>query len=452
MAEKLRVAIVGAGISGLSCAYALKNEPTVEVHLFEKESYIGGHSNTISFTPKNQTQSFPIDTGFLVFNEWTYPGLIQFFQELNVPVAKSEMSFSVSLNTNNGSRLEWAGNNLDTLFAQRNNLLNPHFLKMLWDIGKFNRAGKRIAQNLALDTSNQSGKLESVSEFLERNHFSNTFRDWYLLPMIGSIWSCSPQDMLAFPIQTLMQFCHNHGLLNIVHRPQWMTVEGGSKEYVSRVMESLKASGVIVENRPVSTVNRSNQKMTNPIRIEFNDGTAQDFDKVIFACHSDQILELIEDPTDQEINILGAIQYKKNLAYVHEDASLLPQLSKVWAAWNYTCEIEYAKNGIDNSSAVCVHYLINKLQPLPKFAASIPVVVSLNPQILPKSDLTHRCIEYAHPIFDKEAIKAQQKIGKIQGLKNSFFCGAWTKYGFHEDGFQSGKAIAQSLLNSLSNL
>lgn len=452
MAEKLRIAIVGAGISGLSCAYALRNQPSLDVHLFEKESYIGGHSNTITFTPKNHSESFPIDTGFLVFNEWTYPGLIQFFEELNVPVAKSEMSFSVSLNTRKGSRIEWAGDNLNTLFAQRKNLLNPSFLRMLFDIVKFNNAGKKIAKNIEAHKANNSTQFESVEEFLKRKNFSDVFRDWYLLPMIGSIWSCSPKDMMQFPIQTLMQFCNNHGLLNIIDRPQWMTVNGGSKEYVSRAVNSLIANGITVEKNPVLSVNRANQESPYPIRIQFADGKTQDFHKVIFACHSDQTLEMLTDPSDDEISILGSIRYKKNLAYVHEDRNLLPKLSKVWAAWNYTCEIEYSTNGIDNSPAVCVHYLLNKLQPLPAFASSIPVVVSLNPQIRPDPIYTHTCIEYSHPIFDKEAIKTQQKLYKIQGLKNSFYCGAWTKYGFHEDGFQSGKAVANNLLDSMISI
>ena len=452
MAEKLRVAIIGAGISGLSCAYALRKEPSLDIHLFEKEAYIGGHSNTIAFTPKGHSESFPIDTGFLVFNEWTYPGLIGFFEELHVPIAKSEMSFSVSLNQNNGSRLEWAGDNLNTLFAQRKNIVNPAFLRMLFDIVRFNHAGKKMAQDFDVKKANHAYPLESVEDFLLRKGFSNAFRDWYLLPMIGSIWSCSLKDMMQFPIQTLMQFCNNHGLLNIINRPQWMTVKGGSKEYVARAVKSLETSGVSIEKNPVIRVNRVNHDSAYPIRIEFANGQTRDFHKVIFACHSDQALEILSDPSDDEINILGSIKYKKNLAYVHEDRALLPELSNVWAAWNYTCETEYSKNGLDNSSAVCVHYLINKLQPLPPLANSIPVVVSLNPQVLPNPSDTHACIEYSHPIFDKDAIKSQQKLNKIQGLRNTFYCGAWTKYGFHEDGFQSGKAVANSLLDSMLSI
>ena len=448
MVDKLRVAIIGAGISGLSCAYALRKESSLEITLFEKASYIGGHSNTIPFTPKGSSQSFPIDTGFLVFNEWTYPGLIAFFKELDVPVAKSEMSFSVSLKKKNGRRLEWAGNNLSTLFAQRQNLLSPSFLRMLFDIVRFNQAGKKMCQTSS-DHSVDSKQLESVGEFLARKKFSAPFRDWYLLPMIGAIWSCSLADMMHFPIQTLMQFCNNHGLLNIVRRPQWMTVAGGSKEYVRRTTQSLQEHDVRIEMTKVSSCSRVSNTGNGPITIELITGEKRVFDKVVFACHTDEVLEILNSPSSDEKAILGAIGYKQNTAYVHEDRQLLPIIEDVWAAWNYTCEDLYA-SGIDQSPAVCVHYLINKLQPLPEQDSHIPVIVSLNPQIKPAPDKVHQCIEYSHPILNQDAILAQKKLPKIQGVNNSYFCGAWTRYGFHEDGFQSGLNAANTLMDSIS--
>jgi len=448
MVDKLRVAIIGAGISGLSCAYALRKESSLEITLFEKASYIGGHSNTIPFTPKGSSQSFPIDTGFLVFNEWTYPGLIAFFKELDVPVAKSEMSFSVSLKKKNGRRLEWAGNNLSTLFAQRQNLLSPSFLMMLFDIVRFNQAGKKMCQTSS-DHSVDSKQLESVGEFLARKKFSAPFRDWYLLPMIGAIWSCSLADMMHFPIQTLMQFCNNHGLLNIVRRPQWMTVAGGSKEYVRRTTQSLQEHDVRIEMTKVSSCSRVSNTGNGPITIELITGEKRVFDKVVFACHTDEVLEILNSPSSDEKAILGAIGYKQNTAYVHEDRQLLPIIEDVWAAWNYTCEDLYA-SGIDQSPAVCVHYLINKLQPLPEQDSHIPVIVSLNPQIKPAPDKVHQCIEYSHPILNQDAILAQKKLPKIQGVNNSYFCGAWTRYGFHEDGFQSGLNAANTLMDSIS--
>jgi len=447
MAEKLRVAIVGAGISGLSCAYALRQEPHLDITLFEKGPHIGGHSNTIDFTPKGYSDSFPIDTGFLVFNEWTYPGLIAFFKELNVPIAKSEMSFSVSLPQKNGRRLEWAGDNLNTLFAQRSNLLNPSFLRMLIDIVRFNRAGKKISA-LPKNQASTNHDLESVAQFLDRMKFSAPFRDWYLLPMIGAIWSCSLAEMLEFPIQTLMHFCNNHGLLNIVNRPQWMTVAGGSKEYVSRTVQALEASGVGIEKTQVISCVRNTQDVRAPVQIHLANGEQRPFDKVIFACHSDEAKSLLAQPSADENNILGAISYKENLAYVHEDRQLLPKLPQVWAAWNYTCEVLNEKGG-DDSPSVCVHYLIDKLQPIPNKKSQNPVIVSLNPQLMPASDKTHCLIKYAHPVFNQSAILAQQKLFKIQGINNTYFCGAWTAYGFHEDGFQSGLAIANTLLESM---
>jgi predicted NAD/FAD-binding protein len=447
MVDKLRVAIIGAGISGLSCAYALRKESSLEITLFEKASYIGGHSNTIPFTPKGSSQSFPIDTGFLVFNEWTYPGLIAFFKELDVPVAKSEMSFSVSLKKKNGRRLEWAGNNLSTLFAQRQNLLSPSFLRMLFDIVRFNQAGKKMCQT-GVDHPSDLKQLESVGEFLARKKFSAPFRDWYLLPMIGAIWSCSLADMMHFPIQTLMQFCNNHGLLNIVRRPQWMTVAGGSKEYVRRTTQSLQEHDVRIEMTKVSSCSRVSNTGNGPITIELITGEKRVFDKVVFACHTDEVLEILNSPSSDEKAILGAIGYKQNTAYVHEDRQLLPIIEDVWAAWNYTCEDLYA-SGIDQSPAVCVHYLINKLQPLPEQDSHVSVIVSLNPQIKPAPDKVHQCIEYSHPILNQDAILAQKKLPKIQGVNNSYFCGAWTRYGFHEDGFQSGLNAANTLMDSI---
>ena len=446
MTNKLRVAIVGAGISGLSCAYALRKQASLDITLFEKASYIGGHSNTIEFTPKGFSDSFPIDTGFLVFNDWTYPGLIAFFKELNVPIAKSEMSFSVSLKTNDQQRLEWAGDNLNTLFAQRKNIFRPRFLQMLVDIVRFNQAGKKMCVHpVSLAHTHQ---LESVEEFLTRKKFSSAFRDWYLLPMIGAIWSCSLSDMLKFPIQTLMQFCNNHGLLNIINRPQWRTVAGGSKEYVSRAIAALKEHHVRIDQVKVDQCHRLTHATDGPIQLQLNNGEKRTFDKVIFACHSDEALEILADASSEENHILSAVAYKQNTAYVHEDRQLLPQLSEVWAAWNYTCE-QTPGTGMDQSPAVCVHYLINKLQPLPEMKGLPPVVVSLNPQVKPALDKTHATIEYSHPIFNQAAIQAQEKLHTIQGVQNTYFCGAWTRYGFHEDGFQSGKNVAQSLLDSL---
>jgi predicted NAD/FAD-binding protein len=443
MSQKVRVAIIGAGISGLSCAYALRKATDLEVTVFEKGAHIGGHSNTIEFTPKNHSTSFPIDTGFLVFNEWTYPGLIAFFKELDVPVAKSEMSFSVSIPVKNGGRLEWAGDNLSTLFAQRKNLFNPAFLKMVLDILRFNRLGKRLAMLSDTDVVH-----ESVEAFLLRHRFSQSFRDWYLLPMIGAIWSCSLTEMLSFPIHTLMKFCQNHGLLNVLNRPQWLTVEGGSKEYVSRVVKNLLSHGIHLQQEPVISCSRNLSDASNPISIQLMSGKTANFDKVIFACHADESLDLLNTPTQEEKNILGAIAYKTNQAYVHEDRSILPILEDVWAAWNYSCET-LGVDGMDHSHAVCVHYLINKLQPIPVKAHEVPVVVSLNPQVLPHPDKTHQVIEYAHPIFNQAAVAAQALIPELQGLNHTYYCGAWTRYGFHEDGFQSGKRTALALLNSI---
>lgn len=443
--KKHRIAIVGGGISGLSCAYALRNTPDVEITLYEKEPRLGGHSHTIEFTPKGHTNSFWIDTGFLVYNEKTYPQLIQFFKELNVPVAPSEMSFSVSIPKEDGSNLEWAGDNLQTLFAQKRNLLSPRFLKMLVDILRFNKLGKKMAKSTSQATSSQS-----VEDFLNHYHFGSAFRDWYLLPMIGAIWSCSLHDMLGFPIHTLMHFCDNHGLLNIVNRPQWMTVRGGSREYVERVRQSLHDSQIQIVHSAVKSVTR-NHELANPIHLELHGGQVAHVDHIVFACHTDEIKGLLQDATVNESFILDAIPYKKNLAFVHEDTSLLPSLKSVWAAWNYSSSTPI-NAGIDAANSVCVHYLLNKLQPIPVDLKNTPVIVSLNPHTVPAVELTHRVIEYAHPLFTENSIEAQKRLASIQGNQHSWYCGAWTGYGFHEDGFKSGLAVAQQLINHMQSI
>lgn len=444
--QKKRVAIVGGGISGLSCAYALRNNPHLQITLFEQETRLGGHSNTVEFTPKMQDISFGVDTGFLVFNQRTYPKLIQFFQELDVPIALSEMSFSVSIPQTNKPNLEWAGHDLNSLFAQRKNLFNPHFLRMTIDILRFNALAKKIA---ATPKEQQTAVIhnESVQEFLTRHHLSNAFRDWYLLPMIGAIWSCSMKDMLSFPIHTLTQFCENHGLLQITNRPQWLTVKGGSREYLLRAQKALQNAQVLIQHQAVKKVYRDAQA-DGSIRIELDSGESVFTDEIVFACHSDQALDIIQNPTSLEQQMLGAIPYKKNKAYLHEDVQLLPQIRSVWAAWNYASNTNTTQ-GLENASAVCVHYLINKLQPLPVQLDQVPVIVSLNPHILPKESLTHQVIEYSHPLFNQDSIGAQQQLPVLQGQNQTWFCGAWTCYGFHEDGFKSGQLVANRLSEKL---
>lgn len=416
----MKVAVIGAGISGLACAYRLaKADSGIGTTLFEANSYFGGHTNTVDVRLDGITHG--VDTGFLVFNHRTYPNLVKLFEELDVSTTATDMSFSVSLTDR---RLEWAGSGLNTVFTQRRNLLRPAFLRMLADILRFNRTATALA------VAGKDVQLaEPVSRFLEREKFSTAFRDWYLLPMIGAIWSCSTSQMMAFPVGTLIRFCHNHGLLQVNERPQWHTVNGGAREYVRRMLAVMGDARVCA---PVTSVRRS----VHGVEIDSTRGTEY-FDHVVLACHSDQALALLADPSHDESAVLGAIGYAPNHAVLHTDTSLLPA-QRAWSAWNY----ESRTGELGGEPQLCVHYLINKLQPLP---FKTPVIVSLNPVREPRRDTVVRKFAYSHPVFDQAAVHAQRALPSIQGARNTWFAGAWTGYGFHEDGLKSGLEAAAKL-------
>lgn len=420
----MRVAVIGAGISGLACAWRLaQSDAAIEATLFEANRYFGGHANTVDVTLHGITH--PVDTGFLVFNERTYPNLVALFEELEVPTTETDMSFSVSLADR---ALEWAGTNLNTVFAQRLNLLRPSFLRMLADIVRFNR----LATSMALATRDEASGAESVGRFLERERFSAAFRDGYLLPMIGAIWSCPVAQMMAFPIGTLVRFCHNHGLLKIADRPRWRTVTGGSREYVARMLERIPDSR---SSEAVPSVRRVVRDARPSVEIRTASGI-EVFDHAVLACHSDEALSMLTDASTDERAVLGAIRFLPNRAVLHTDSSLLPA-RRAWSAWNY--ESRSAKG----ETHVCVHYLINRLQPLP---FETPVIVSLNPVREPHPDRVLREFAYSHPLFDRPAIDAQRALPALQGERNTWFAGAWTGYGFHEDGLTSGLSAAASLI------
>ena len=423
----MKVAIVGSGIAGLGAAHALRGKAGIT--LFEAGDYFGGHTHTVDIHLSTPTGlvTHGIDTGFLVFNERTYPQLIALFAELGVPTAKSDMSFSVQAPGAAGQRaLEWSGSSLNTVFAQRRNLLNPRFLRMLRDVMRFNQ----LATDIAL--RNAEGELmQPLSAFLDQHQLSAEFRDWYFLPMLGCIWSCPTDQMLQFPVATMIRFCHNHGLIQVTNRPQWWTVNGGARQYVEKIVAGIADKRL---NSPVQRVVRD----ALGVDVTVN-GQTERFDKVILASHSDQSLALLGDASPQERAVLGAIRYQPNRAVLHTDTSVLPKKRRAWAAWNY----ERAANGRQDSAQVCLHYLINMLQPLP---FDTPVVVSLNPlhDIDPRS--IHGSYDYAHPVFDLAAIQAQSQLPQLQGQQNTYFCGAWAGYGFHEDGLKSGLAAANALL------
>lgn len=421
----MKIAVVGSGISGLSAAWQLSRDGH-EVALYEAGDYFGGHTHTVDVDIDGQR--FGVDTGFLVFNHRTYPNLVRLFEQLDVHTSASDMSFAVKMpmSSDVGTRtLEWAGSNLDTVFAQRRNLLSPSFWRMLRDIVRFNRQTTELALT--------EGAMDEMplGDFLNENRYSTEFRDWYLLPMAGCIWSCPTEQMLAFPLATFVRFCHNHGLIQVNNRPQWHTVTGGARHYVEKMLAIIAH---LYLNTAVTSVRRVPLGSSYQVRIESARGM-QLYDHVVLAAHSDQSLKLLHDVSDAEHAVLAAVGYQPNLAVLHTDASCLPQSRKAWSAWNY----ESAGPGEPN---VCVHYLLNKLQPLP---VKTPVIVSLNPIHAPDPGKVLASFDYAHPVFDGPAVDAQRKLRALQGQRNTWFAGAWTGYGFHEDGLKSGLSVAAAI-------
>ena len=411
-----RIAVVGSGIAGLGSAWLLQRQGHA-VTLFEADPRLGGHSHTVNVTLDGVTAS--VDTGFLVFNERTYPRLIALFAELGVASTVSEMSFSVRVDAR---RLEWAGTNLAALFAQPGNALRPGFWRMLADIARFNRdTTVMIARDAVWSIS--------LGEYLDHGGYSKAFRDWYLLPMAAAIWSSPRKDLLDFPLPTFVRFCHNHGLLQIADRPQWRTVVGGSRSYVAKIADKLADVRLAT---PVERIRRT------PAGVEITAaGRTGRFDQVVLACHSDQALSLLADPSSHEARLLGQVRYQPNRVVLHTDTRLLPRARRAWSAWNYL-----ATDDATGEQPVAVSYLINRLQPLP-FAT--PVIVTLNPPFEPDRVLVLQEFEYSHPLLDSNALATQQGIAPLQGMRRTWYAGAWLGYGFHEDGLASAHAVADGI-------
>ena len=408
-----RIAVVGSGISGLAVAWLLKD--SYQVSLIEAGSYFGGHSNTVDVTLNGMTH--PVDTGFLVHNDLTYPNLIELFRHLKVDVHASDMSFGVSIAEPD---IEWAGTDLSTVFAQRRNLIRPAFLSMLRDILRFNKNAQRYL------TEAQSNSI-SLEQLLDRERFGQTMRDWYLLPMAAAIWSAPVRDILGFPAAHFLTFCLNHRLLQIQERPQWKTVVGGSRCYVQKLVEQLTDVRL---NTPVQRVER----LADSVLLHSSRGVER-FDAVVLACHAPTSLALLDDAVPQEREVLQAFRYQENRAVLHTDIRLLPRRKKVWSAWNYL-----SQGGAGQEQPVAVSYLLNQLQALP---FTQPIIVTLNPHIEPLPDLMLKELTYEHPILDAAAARAQEKLPSIQGLDRVWFCGAWAGYGFHEDGLKSALRVVR---------
>jgi uncharacterized protein len=424
---RLRVAVIGSGVTGLGAAYTLL--PHCDVSLFEAGSYFGGHANTVNITLPTQRGDVThgVDTGFLVYNERTYPRLIALFKDLRVDTAATDMSFSVQ--TPDGARsLEWGGADLNTVFAQRSNLLRPRFVKMLLEVLRLNKLCTQIAADHQEQLLNQP-----LIEFLDAQGFSEELREWYLLPMLGCIWSCPTEQMLRFPVSTMIRFCHNHGLMQVNNRPRWWTVRGGSRNYVSKIISQIADKRL---NTPVQRIERTIEGV-----VLYSKDGQELFDRVIVATHAPQALRMLGDASSIERDILGAFRTQMNKAVLHTDASVLPKSKLTWSAWNYV-------RGSDSQeqARVCLHYLLNKLQPIP---FEQPVVVSLNPSREIARSTVMQEFDYAHPVMDMAANHAQARLHEINGANRTWFCGAWTRYGFHEDGLMSGQEAAKALLSDV---
>ena len=423
----MRVAVVGSGIAGLGAAHALRGK--ADISLFEAGAYFGGHTHTVDVTlPDAHGNAFShgVDTGFLVFNERTYPEFIALLKELDVSAVPSDMSFSVQVPRAQGRALEWSGTSLNTVFAQRANLLRPAFWRMLRDLLRFNTLVTDLAKRGA-----EASLTQPLAEFLQAQKFSAEFRDWYLLPMLGCIWSCPTDQMLQFPVATMVRFCHNHGLAQVSQRPQWWTVAGGARHYVDKITAGITDKRL---NTPVRQITRD----ARGVAVTTDTGTER-FDRLVLATHSDQALALLGGhATAQERQVLGSIHYQPNRAVLHTDTRVLPRNPSAWAAWNYE-----AAHSSQTDARVCLHYLINRLQPVP---FQQPVVVSLNPVQPIADDQVLGSFDYAHPVFDLAAIRAQAEVPGLQGRQHTYFAGAWMGYGFHEDGLKAGRAAATQLL------
>ena len=413
-----RIAVVGAGIAGLASAYLLSRRHRVT--LFEAAGYLGGHTHTVDVELDGMCS--PVDTGFLVFNDRTYPNLIALFDELGVRSHRTDMSFSVSLD--NG-RLEWAGTNLNTVFAQRRNLFSPSFLGMLHDILRFNASAQQH-----LESANRNRC--SVGELLVEGRYGAPFQRHYLLPMAAAIWSSAANDILRFPAATFLRFCLNHALLQVRGRPHWKTVAGGGREYVRRI-------AVTLDDVRTSTPVRAVRRDASGVTVVTDDAGHERFDAIVLASHAPASLRLLADADDAERAVLSAVRYQRNVATLHTDARLLPRRRRAWSAWNYLGGRASLEGG--RGYPVCVSYLLNQLQPLP---LRTPVVVTLNAVTEPAPGHEIGRYIYEHPLLDLACVDAQQRLPALQGRRRTWYAGAWTGYGFHEDGLKSALRVARA--------
>ena len=430
--EKPVVAVVGSGISGLTCAYLLRER--YDVHLFEAQSSFGGHTATTKVTLEDQ--SYPVNTGFIVYNDWTYPNFIQLMDELNVATEPSDMSFSVKCAV---SGMEYNGQDLNSLFARRRNLLNPSFWRMITDILRFNRETRA---ELEAYKNNESpfDPTETLGSYLQRNGYGDYFRRYYIVPMGAAIWSSGEARMMDFPVLFFLRFFNNHGLLSVNDRPQWRVISGGSQSYVRALLRHLP-KGQQHLNTAVESVQRHQHGVTLTLLDTIDQQTRTfEADHVIMACHSDQALAMLDQATADEQRILGAIPYQDNSVILHTDASLLPQRRQAWASWNYHIDAS-------QDDAVAVTYHMNRLQNFHDAPEEFCVTLNQPDAIDPRKVI--RRFNYAHPVFTVEGIQAQHQHHLISNHDSTFqrthYCGAYWFNGFHEDGVNSALRVCRDL-------
>ncbi|MGB5832850.1 MAG: FAD-dependent oxidoreductase [Thiohalocapsa sp.] len=412
-----RIAVVGSGIAGLASALLLSQR--YDVTLIERNDYIGGHTHTIEVADRDNP--VPVDTGFIVYNEPNYPLLMRLLAHLGVPTREGDMSFSASIGS---GAIEYSGDNLNTIFAQRRNLIRPSFLRMLADMLRFNARCKRLLSGPGFDGL-------SLGEFLDRERLGSSFREHYLLPMAAAIWSCPTRTMMAFPAESMARFFKNHGLLNIVDRPMWRTVVGGSRAYVERLLDDIGRERVLMDG--AARVHRR----SDGVEVVLQSGAELFFDKVVLACHADQALALLDQPSDDEARLLGRFRYQENRTLLHTDTALMPQRRQVWASWNYI-----AGDARDGQRSVSVTYWMNRLQGL---TSSRDYLVSLNPLQEPDPASIIADMTYDHPVFDGAAMAAQKELECLQGRDRIWYCGSYFGYGFHEDALSAAVDAAKLL-------
>ena len=411
-----RVAIIGGGISGLAAARLL-SKAGHRITLFEAEPRLGGHARTVVAGKRGDQ---PVDTGFIVFNRLNYPNLCALFGDLSVPVAKSDMSFGASID---GGRLEYGFGTLAAVFAQKRNAFDPRYLGMLRDIFRFNARARSVADDPAMP----------LRALLDRIGTGAWFRDYYLLPLTGAIWSTPLEQALDFPAEALVRFFDNHALLSHTGQHQWYTVQGGSVEYVRRLERALVAGGVELRMfTPVQSVRRSD----TGAEIKTHAAPAEAFDEVVFATHSDDSLRLLSDPMPEERRALSAVRYQPNRAVLHADTTVMPRRKAAWASWVYT------EASGQRADRIGLTYWMNSLQPIPK---DDPLFVTLNSNRTIREELIFDQVTFRHPVFDVAALRAQDEIRALNGQRDTWFCGAWMRNGFHEDGFASAVDVADAM-------